>query len=116
MADPKIERGSIDDPAGPDMSRHYYRPGTTQPELRPEFANEAAVAPTEDTEEKPTLKGKLPEDFPGYSALDNAGLTTYAKVRKNLGSIEDVEGIGPATAEKIREAMGESSEEDEEPE
>lgn len=62
------------------------------------------------------LKGKLPEDFPGYGALEAAGLTTYAKVRKSLDTIEEVEGIGPATAEKIREAMNASSPVDEESE
>jgi hypothetical protein len=42
MADEKIEPGSPADPAGPDMSRHHYRPGTTEPELRPEFATDTA--------------------------------------------------------------------------
>jgi len=66
--------------------------------------------------EAPALKGKLPEDFPGHASLEAAGLTTYAKVRKSLDTLEEVEGIGPATAEKIREAVGASSEADEEAE
>lgn len=56
------------------------------------------------------LKGKLPEDFPGHSALAAAGITTYSQLRK-AGDVTDVVGIGPATAEKIAEALGESSEE-----
>lgn len=29
-----------------DMNRYHYRPGTTEPELRPEFAGEAAGVDT----------------------------------------------------------------------
>jgi hypothetical protein len=100
-----------DQPKAPEGMEWYYRPGTTEPELR------QSEAGTETTDETGTqLKGKLPEDFPGYGALEEAGLTTYAKVRKSLSSLEEVPGIGPATAEKIREAMGESSESEEESE
>lgn len=64
------------------------------------------------------LRGTLPDDFPGKAALDAAGLTTYAKVRKHLDKFDTeegkVDGIGKATADKIREAMGQSSEADEE--
>lgn len=101
--------------------KYYYRPGTTEPELRPEFANESlpasaapATAPVNETEESKPLRGPLPEDFPGHGALENAGLTTYAKVRKSLDALEEVDGIGPATAEKIREAMNESNPDEEE--
>lgn len=104
--------------------RYYYRPGTTEPEMRPEFASEAAAASASTTapaageaeaEQRP-LRGPLPEDFPGHGALENAGLTTYAKVRKNLDTLEELDGIGPATADKIREAMNESNPEEEEEE
>ena len=72
-------------------------------------------------EEEPVkvLKGKLPEDFPGHAALEAAGLSTYAKVRKELSAdkpFDEVDGIGPATAEKIRSAMNESLEEEEDTE
>lgn len=44
-----------------DWNRYYLRPGTTEPELRPEFANEAvaekpAAAPEAKTEPKPAAK------------------------------------------------------------
>lgn len=98
-----------------DMSRYYYRPGTTEPELRPEIAAAEAAGATEPVT---PLKGKLPEDFPGHSALEAEGLTTYAKVRKRIeaGTLTEVAGIGDATAEKIQEAMNESSPEEEEAE
>jgi hypothetical protein len=63
-----------------------------------------------------SLKGKLPEDFPGHAALEAEGVTTYAKVRKQLDTLEEIPGIGEATAAKIREAMNESSEANEEAE
>lgn len=122
MPDQDIKLGTAaDEPKAqdanaPDMNRYYYPPGKTEPELKPEFANEAAASTTETTDEEveqPTLKGKLPEDFPGHGALEEAGITSYAGVRKSLDSLEDVDGIGPATAERIREAMGESPEEQE---
>lgn len=60
--------------------------------------------------EKQRLKGKLAEDFPGHKPLSEAGFTTYAKVRKQLDTLEDIDGIGKATADKIREAFaGEAS-------
>lgn len=36
----------------PDMNRYYYRPGTTEPELRPEFV-EAEKAAAAEKQEKP---------------------------------------------------------------
>lgn len=117
--EPQVQTG-----AAPDMNRYHYPPGKTEPELRPEFANEsapvvtstttAAIA-TEESDAKP-LRGPLPADFPGHAALASAGLTTYAKVRKSLDTLEELDGIGTVTAEKIREAISESSEEQEEQE
>lgn len=48
-------------------------------------------------------RGKLPEDFPGRAALEEADLGTYAKVRKakERDELKDVAGIGPATIERI---------------
>lgn len=57
-------------------------------------------------EEGKALKGKLPEDFPGHAALVAADLDTYAKVRRHLDTIEEVDGIAEKTGEKIRAAFG----------
>jgi len=48
------------------------------------------------------LRGSLPDDFPGHKPLTEAGFNTYAKVRKQLDNLEDVDGIGKATADRIR--------------
>lgn len=103
-----------DQPKAPKGQEWYYRPGTTEPELRPKAASEGEAAAEEEAEASSELKGKLPEDFPGHAALEAEGITTYAKVRKQLDSITEVPGIGDATAEKIREAMSASPEEEEE--
>jgi hypothetical protein len=52
-------------------------------------------------------KGKLPDDFPGVSALRDAGITTYTKVRKasTAGELTDLPGIGAVTAAKISDAL-----------
>lgn len=53
---------------------------------------------------------KLPEDFPGHAQLVEAGYTTMHKVE--TASDEDllaVEGVGPATLEKIRGYSPEAS-------
>lgn len=111
----------VDDPKT-DTTRYYYPPGKTEPELIPGIAEaetaEAVTAKADgySADEPKPLRGKLPEDFPGLSSLDAAGVTTYAGVRKQLGKLEKIEGIGPATADKIREAMNESSAEEEEAE
>jgi hypothetical protein len=57
------------------------------------------------------LKGKLPEDFPGYAALVDAGIHTYAQLRK-AGDITEVPGIRKATAAKIAEAIAVAPETD----
>lgn len=57
MADEKdINLGTVaEDPAAhlaaPDMNRYWYPPGKTEPELRPEFVNEAAESKSEDKAE-----------------------------------------------------------------
>jgi hypothetical protein len=90
-------------------NRYYYRPGTTEPELRPEFAN----APEPDQEDVapplPAPRGALPEDFPGHLALAAEGITTYGQLRKHK-DLTKVPGIGQATAMKISEALAASSE------
>jgi len=48
--------------------------------------------------------GALPEDFPGYDALREAGIGTYETLRET-GDIASVKGIGKAPESKIREAL-----------
>lgn len=69
--------------------------------------DEAADEPADTSGKK--LKGKLPEGFPGKVALDEAGYTTYAKVRKlhEQGKLTEVPGIGEVTAGHIGEALSE---------
>lgn len=80
-------------------------------------AEQSETPPLQSGAEPPKpLKGKLPADFPGHAALEAAGVTTYAKLRKRLGDLTEIAGIGEATAEKITTEMGASSEEEEEQE
>lgn len=50
------------------------------------------------------LQGKLPDGFPNKAALEAAGITTYAQLRK-AGDVTSIEGIGPASKEKIDAAI-----------
>lgn len=87
--DPKIAQDRI-------VEKAAGRKGGPEGDIAPD-------SPVQATGER--LKGKLPEDFPGHKALSEAGLDTYAKVRKQLDNLEDLDGIGPKTAESIREAF-----------
>lgn len=74
---------------------------------KPETAPEPAAKPAAEPEapaEPEEQKGHLPEDFPGYAALAEAGINTYGQLRK-IEDVTSVPGIGPATAEKIAEAL-----------
>jgi len=78
----------------------------------PEAVRKQPMDTLEDVEKKEVeieegpKKGKLPDDFPGHSALAGNGITTYAQLRK-AGDVTSLTGIGPATAEKIAAALGE---------
>lgn len=68
----------------------------------------SATASGSSDEHNADLKGKLPDDFPGKTALEAAGITTYAQARKQDNSAEGlagVAGIGDATAAKIHDAL-----------
>lgn len=47
----------------------------------------------------------LPDDFPGRAHLLAAGLNTLEAVQARKDSLEDIPGIGPATAEAINAAL-----------
>lgn len=75
---------------------------------RADLANAPAEASAAAPAESLALKqGHLPEEFPGYSALDAAGEATYTKVRKRIvdGTLTEIPGIGEATADRIKEEM-----------
>jgi predicted flap endonuclease-1-like 5' DNA nuclease len=70
---------------------------------------EAVVEVTADgksSEEPAPLKGRLPDDFPGRTALAEAGVNTYNQLSKYADDYTQIPGIGPATAEKITEELG----------
>jgi len=100
-------------PKPPEGQEYHMPPGATQPQLRAKVVTEDVEAAAE----APQLKGKLPEDFPHHSLLAEAGINTYAQVRKaqNAGW-EDVAGIGEGRAADIAEALNQSNPEEEEPE
>jgi len=83
-------------------------PAADEKDVKPkeQEAETTEVDPDADTV---PLKGKLPEGFPGYAALDAAGIHTYAQVRK-VDDLTTIDGIGAATAAKIEEALGEEAE------
>lgn len=59
-----------------------------------------------DDQDKSTLRGRLPDDFPGVDKLRAENLDTYGKLRSFRGSFSKLDGIGEATEAKIREAAG----------
>jgi predicted flap endonuclease-1-like 5' DNA nuclease len=71
-------------------------------EIEDEAASETVE--TSDGESKKSLRGKLPEDFPGRVALEAAGITTYGQLRE-LDDLTALDGIGDATAAKIHKAL-----------
>lgn len=77
--------------------------------VQPTVATQVTAVDTEAqrtiTGQQPTVRtGALPEDFPGYDALKEAGIGTYETLR-GVGDIAAVKGIGKATEAKIREAL-----------
>lgn len=58
---------------------------------------------------KPHHQGKLPDDFPGFTALKAAGVNTFAQLRA-VKTLIDIPGIGSATASKITEALSDADE------
>lgn len=55
-----------------------------------------------------TLKGELPEQFPGFAALKAGGITTFEKLLeiKTKEDLIGIKGVGDKTAADITEAIG----------
>lgn len=56
-----------------------------------------------------TPKGKLPADFPGYDALDKAGVHTYKQLSKYADDYTAIAGVDGRTAKKITKAVAAES-------
>ena len=69
--------------------------------------SEAAADESDAGTQPKTLKGPLPDGFPGKAALEEAGYNTYAKVRKlrDQGKLTEVPNIGDITAEQIEDSL-----------
>jgi hypothetical protein len=92
-----------------------YKEGALTPEaIAADKAAKKEEAPKKEEEvEEASVKksGKLPDDFPGRAALEEAGITTYAQVRKaqKADELKDVAGVGEVTLANILEALGNGS-------
>lgn len=53
-------------------------------------------------------KGKLPEDFPHLSVLNEAGIGTYAQLNKHAEDYTTIPGIGAPRAAEITAAVAAS--------
>lgn len=86
-----------------------YKEGELTPEIvaADKVARKELIAEVKEEAKEVTKKsGRLPDGFPGLAALEEAGITTYAGVRK-AGDLTEIAGIGEATAEAIKAAMEE---------
>lgn len=104
---------------GLDESHRFVEESKEEPKAEESAKAEATAVEPEKEDNKPAeeLKGKLPDDFPGKAALDEADppVHTYNQVRKHLadGTLIDIPGIGKATAQKIEEALSQAPDEKE---
>lgn len=76
------------------------------PDEAPKEEEEETESPVDVAPSGPK-QGKLPEDFPGRALLADAGINTFAQARKQRDGegLTAVAGVGPATAQKIEEAL-----------
>lgn len=57
-------------------------------------------------EERATkLKGRLPKEFPGFKELDEAGIHTYAQIRKARKDGDKIPGIADGIGAQIDQAL-----------
>lgn len=73
----------------------------TYAEARQRLLSEAEEQGITDEKRDPS---KLDEDFPGFKQLTAAGIETLDEL-KAIEDLTEIDGIGPKTAEAIREAM-----------
>ncbi|HKS27824.1 MAG TPA: hypothetical protein VJS44_08395 [Pyrinomonadaceae bacterium] len=109
--DERQEEPSENTPYGMDQDSKPVAPTASM--TAPDLSNVARASEDAEPEtEGKSLRGKLPEDFPGQAALEAEGVGTYAQARKRVkdGTLTDIPGIGDATAAKIAEALGEGDE------
>lgn len=91
----------IEVPAG--LKVHYGSEATKRAAPKRTAPDTAKVS-----KEKVETQGtELPEQFPGRDELVGAGVLTIEAVVEKLESIEDIDGIGPATAKDIAAALDE---------
>lgn len=95
----KVVEGEVDESGFPQGKRQPPELGAPVAET---VEGETKEPPADD---KPVLKGKLPDDFPGKTALADADppITTFAQLRKAKkdGAWTHLTGIGPATNTEI---------------
>jgi hypothetical protein len=108
-ANRKVESDEVHSPSFPSAARPLAAevPGNAPTEEEKAATGESAGDGDDaETSAASSKRGKLPEDFPGRVALEEAGVTTYGQVRK-VKDLTELPGIGDATAAKIEEALAE---------
>lgn len=94
--------------------RDGHDPTVSGPKAVPEPANDGANDPAGDRDGDTGDAGDatpLPDDFPGHDELVSAGVLTIEAVQARLESIEDIDGIGPATSASIRDRLASPADE-----
>lgn len=93
--------GDPNNPAGTHVTTSLsVAPGATKTQATPEGGEG-----DEGSQEASAPKGKLPAEFPGLKALDEAGIHTYKQLSKYEDDYTKIPGIGDATAKKMEEAL-----------
>jgi hypothetical protein len=106
-AQSRVEADAVHSPPFPSAARPLgaEAPGGAA-NLTAQDAGNAEGEAAGDEDSASTKRGKLPEDFPGRAALEEAGITSYGKLRA-VKDLTELPGIGDATAKKIEEALNE---------
>lgn len=84
-----------------------YKVGQVPPDyIPPPYTPPLVVSEPEPlvVEESQDVSDAIPEDFPGYSALGQEGITTFTALEA-IEVLTDIPGIGKVTADKITDAL-----------